>query len=218
MGTDIHAFIEFSLDRKVEAFSALDDVRALNAGEFFVSRNYDLFDALGDGRSRGVQPPDARPRRALHPPRGIPLVLSESVFRRYYVAVLRDGEAPGRVEDGGLDVPVETASPADAERWLAEGLSHPGPAEQRWVHWETGPDDKLRKVLNARPRGRLLVSNPNWHTPSWLLLAEIRAALRHASLELSELSPDFQLIVSAMSQLEHAYGHARTRLVFWFDN
>jgi len=52
MGTDIHAFIEMGWSKKKEAFAEKESIYAFNFGELLISRDYDLFNALADGRIR----------------------------------------------------------------------------------------------------------------------------------------------------------------------
>lgn len=53
LGADIHAFVEVDHDATFPPLSPEDD-RAFNEGKFFVPNHYDLFDALGDGRSYNI--------------------------------------------------------------------------------------------------------------------------------------------------------------------
>jgi hypothetical protein len=55
------------------------------------------------------------------------------------------------------------------------------------------------------------------HTPSWLLLDEIKEALEKAKLEIDKLSPEFRAVLSVMQSLSEAYGAEKVRMVFWFD-
>ena len=64
------------------------------------------------------------------------------------------------------------------------------------------------------------ISNPDWHTPSWFSLKDIKRVQKRYS-EISEAegckgSVELNLLVSVMNHLEHQ-GY-ETRFVFWFDN
>jgi hypothetical protein len=63
-----------------------------------------------------------------------------------------------------------------------------------------------------------LVSDPNWHTASYLSLEEIRRSLQHHSIDLSSTPLQFHAVIAAMEALERGFGAGRTRIVFWFDN
>jgi hypothetical protein len=85
----------------------------------------------------------------------------------------------------------------EATRWAAEGIA-------------TFADSLHRK--NG------LVSVPDWHTASWLLEAEVSAALKHVGHPESKLSFQFRAVLHMMRFLEKELGTGCTRLVFWFDN
>jgi hypothetical protein len=50
MGTDMHAFIELSYNAAVPFFTEATVV-SFTAGEIHISRDYDLFNSLADGRN-----------------------------------------------------------------------------------------------------------------------------------------------------------------------
>jgi hypothetical protein len=80
-----------------------------------------------------------------------------------------------------------------AERWVAEGTS--------------------QYVFG----GRMIVDR-ELHTPSWLTLEEIEAALRHAKVDVPGVSPWFAATMAAMREFDLRSGSCVSRLVFWFDN
>ncbi|MBN9520674.1 hypothetical protein J0H58_19510 [bacterium] len=190
MGTDIHAFVEFDRGRG-DPFGAGADIVCFNRGEFFVPNDYDLLNALGDGRSHSLHPDEVR-RWSLVPPRGLPSNASQTVLDLYYHPVLRPGGQPGRASSWWHELPPVTRD--DADRWVTEGLSHFAP------------------VPPAR------VSNPDWHTPSWLLLAEVYDALAHFGLAAENLPAEFLVVLRVMAEFEALVGPGRSRLVFWYDN
>jgi hypothetical protein len=190
LGTDIHAFVEVDRGRG-DPFGVDADIVCFNRGEFFVPNDYDLLNALGDGRSRNLSP-DEVPRWALISPRALPENASSAVLDRYYHAVLQPGERPDPVPSFWPALPPVTRE--DAERWVAEGWSDFAPA----------------------PPAR--ASHPEWHSPSWLLLTEVYAALAHFGLAAEALPAEFRVVLRAMEEFEGLLGHGRTRLVFWHDN
>jgi hypothetical protein len=190
MGTDLHAFVE--VDRgHGDPFGADADIICFNRGEFFIPNDYDLLNALGDGRSRNL-PPDEVTRWGLIAPRGLPADASPAVLDRYYHAVLQPEERPGSNTSFWPSLPPVTREEAD--RWVAEGWSH------------FAPD----------PPGR--VSHPEWHSPSNLLLPEVYAALTHFGLAPDSLPPEFRVVLRVMEEFEGLLGPGRSRLVFWYDN
>ena len=81
MGTDIHSVIEYTED--AGGFSDDPGEPALGFGLFTLRRNYDLFDALGNGRSASLEPPD-QSKPCLIAPKGIPADLSPLAAQEYY--------------------------------------------------------------------------------------------------------------------------------------
>ena len=75
-------------------------------------------------------------------------------------------------------------SSADAARWVAKGVSHYANEE------------------------KTSVSNPDWHTPSWLTSDEVQLVA-----ERLPDNPDIQMIAALMKA-----SPLTVRLVFWFDN
>lgn len=189
MGTDIHAFVEIDYSRDSEPFGENAAIRPFNGGEFFLWRNYDLFNALGDGRNYRFSE-DEIEKHSRYPPRGLPSQCSYAVYNRYFHLV----------DDGSYDSRLEPSLPRiskeKADEWLRDGLSTLGP-----------PNAKLQRV-----------SNPDWHSPSWLTLDEIYRSLAHFGLNINDVKPDFRIVVQTMKLFEEELGPGRTRLVFWFDN
>jgi|SRR5438132_3642319 len=128
----------------------------------------------------------------LHPPRGLPPRFSTAVVKCFFQHVVEEGENIWPWPKG-----IDVVSRSKAEEWMQEGLSF----------FVEGP---------AGLRGRF-VSDPERHTPSWLNLPEIEAALTHAGLRLAEQSPQFRAAVAALKELSRQYGTSKVRLVFWFD-
>src|SRR4051812_48176323 len=82
MGTEGHAFVEVDYATAGEPFGETAEIRSFNSGEFFIRNVYELFDALGNGRSRPF-PPETVERWALFPPRSLPPNASHGVVVRY---------------------------------------------------------------------------------------------------------------------------------------
>lgn len=78
--------------------------------------------------------------------------------------------------------------------------------------------DEIEPV--AKPRGypkdaayeaeKKYVSNPDWHTHSWLTADEFAVAIEGSG------EPEYEAILAAMRSFEA--GGAQARIVFWFDN
>jgi len=215
MGTDIHAFLEIDWGSDdYEPFIDEGDIRPFNTGDILLRRNYELFDALANGRSGN---PGLRPRkRPLYPARGIPDVVSWAVADCYYLRVIEPDQDPREFlaewcKGESLPAPV---SRADADRFVADGLSCFAPNPYVSDVSSRGENG----VTQIRQVRRQLVSNPNWHHASWLTLAEVHAALDHFGLRVADLEVDVQALLQTMALIEQKCGDGRTRLVFWFDN
>jgi hypothetical protein len=215
MGTHIHAFLEIDWSSDGDPFAEQGDIFPFNTGEFLVWKDYQLFDALANGRSGN---PGLRPRkRPLYPARGIPDVISQSVAEWYYLQVIEPDEDPRELvtEWCHSDDFLPGAIPRDeADRCVAAGDSR------------LAPDPLVRDVILRVEDGapqfrrvrRQLVSNPAWHHASWLTLSEIHAALDHFRLRVTKLNAEVQILLQAMALFEKSKGPERVRLVFWFDS
>jgi hypothetical protein len=125
----------------------------------------------------------------LYPARGLPSDVSECVFEHYYLFVIDEADEP-----------------------LYRGWD--------WVSLaDAAASEQL--PMNAKPSGRMSAHGytpyPDWHTPSFLYLAEIRDALRHAGVSADQLPPQYEVVLQTLQATECLLGR-RTRLVFWFDN
>jgi len=199
MGTDIHAFVEYSDDRGRRAFTGRPEEPAWLFGKFSLLRDYALFDALGDGRNSQMPPEDVG-ERSLYPPRGIPLDLSQETAWDYYDLVIED-QSP----DAGFWPVHQHISANQAEERLRQG-AHEGSVAQT-MHYGT-----------TRPRMWRAVSRAYWHTPSWLTLQEIHLSLEHHRLPLMACRWDFRALLQCVTAIEEQVGRGQVRLVFWFDN
>lgn len=84
---------------------------------------------------------------------------------------------------------------AKAEEWVSRGCS---------VYFN---DDKN------------FVTNPDWHTPSWLSLEEYDKALYEMKIEWNgDVNPCYNAVLAAMKNLNDDERIIEVRLVFWFDN
>ncbi len=203
MGTDIHAFIEFDDNLTSEPFAEGNWISSLSCGEFCIQRNYDLFDALGNGRNYHFKESEIQ-QRALYPPRGVPANLSEIVISRYYHLV------DDNLGFANSLLPVlPSVTGEQARLWVKQGVSHCG---KPFMTDNRGNGRKSKEIERRR------VSDPAWHSASWLTLAEVYDSLAHFNLEVAKLSVDFQVILGAMNDLATRLGAERVHLVFWFDN
>jgi hypothetical protein len=199
MGTDIHAFVEYADDKGRRSFTGRPEEPAWFFGKFSLLRDYALFDALGDGRNSQLAPEDVG-ERALYSPRGVPPDLSLPAAWEYYDLVA-DAQAP---HPGFWPKHGRVSSPEAQER--VQRGAHFGSVAQTTHHGTTPP------------RTWQAASKDYWHTPSWLLLAEIHQALEHPRLPLTERRWDFRALLKCLAEIEEQIGRGQVRLVFWFDN
>lgn len=125
---------------------------------------------------------------ALIEPRGIPADATYETRSSYSLYVT---DKDGSDQGGG------ECSRKSADRWVASGTSE----------WLTDPNDKYPRI-----------SHPDWHTPSYLTLEEMKAVIaRYVAVHLNELPrANVYAAMAAMQAFEDR--GLKTRLVFWFDN
>lgn len=128
-----------------------------------------------------------------------------SLFGR--LAGIRRSEVAPLVEPRGI--PRDLAFKASRDYWL-------------WVSRK--PDDSGTQVTRSQanefvssglsrynPENDQEISNPDWHTETWLTCAEFSQAISGGYA-----APEYDALLAAMQSLE-ASGFV-TRLVMWFDN
>ena len=129
----------------------------------------------------------------LFPPRGLPAIRSYVVHDYCFLQVVEDADVESPLNRGENVVPRSTA-----DQWVRDGLAN--------------------YIPNAYGVQNGFVSNKEWHTHSWLTLAELSQALDYAGLSTEDRSPEFRAALVAMDELSKTYGRDSVRLVFWFCN
>lgn len=76
-------------------------------------------------------------------------------------------------------------------------------------------DEWLRRGISVMMEEKR-ISNPDWHTPSWLILSEINKAHAEYIEKTGHTDGELSTIAVMLEELGKAYDGAR--LVFWFDN
>lgn len=197
MGADIHLFIEYDVSGRPGWWRHVirgvqGPVPAFSQEEFIKTFADGEFLIPRDydvfSALAGVRRGEAEPG-PLYEPRGFPATASSDVVCKHYRYV-RDADEP-------LLMPDWEVSREEAEVYIAKGLSH--------------YRDHARK-----PNG--FVSDPERHTPTWLLACEFRAALAHHGIQPYESSFELGIAQRILDELEAQCGSGRARAVFWFDN
>lgn len=117
-------------------------------GDVSLGRDYALFGMLTDGTVRSPNGPACAPA-----PRGLPDDVSWDVSRAYYIRVEPDADGDLAPEDGERAVCY-----SNAIRYARYG-----------AHFAERRRGKIRRLHGTPgPSARVLVSNPDWHTASWL--------------------------------------------------
>jgi hypothetical protein len=129
----------------------------------------------------------------LYPARGMPERVSNELLRAYFTPVVEDEDARTRPLPWG-------------EFFILRSKVEANPYYKSCEYWG-GPEGPRR-----------LISDPDWHTPSWLTYREVLAALDHLGLSVADRSVEFRAAVAAMAELAREVGPDRVRLVFLFDN
>jgi hypothetical protein len=200
MGNDIHAFVEYSHRELRQQFSGRPDEPAHFLARFSLPRDYQLFDALGDGRNFFLNPQEVR-YRALHPPRGIPVDLSLVTAMEYYELVVDEAEPhPGF--------------------WPRHGCVNSSVAQARAAHGglRFGTVAQTSFIGVTPPRTWQAIPKERWRIPSWLFLQEIYQALEYHSIKPGDVSWEFQAVLECLDKIEKELGTNQGRLVFWFDS
>lgn len=211
MGTNMYGFVEVDHADSGPSFSQTETIYSLTSGSFeFGGGGYDAFDALAGGREAEMRPEDRDPNRIpLIAPRGMPNPRSAAVAWTYFYLVTSPSDLPNRY----FWPQHRCVSPEVAEEWVQSKGSDQSTA----VQWFNVPIKHLKK--DQLPPDELtwpVVSEPGFHTASWLRLDEFDFALRHHNLDLAELPVEFAIVRSAMSLVVERRGTDRVRLVVWF--
>jgi len=151
MGCDIHVYIEYWNPRWFQN-NPFASVNSFGREGIYISRNYALFAHLA-----GVRDYSGYYGGPLFPPRGIPEqpALSWEIREQYFVSVRETDDA---------DDNEHCCSLANAEDWVRHGSSY-------WAH------ERHEWAKLQLERGYRYVSGPDWHTASWLTLAEAEQVL-----------------------------------------
>lgn len=93
--------------------------------------------------------------------------------------------------------------------------------------WERGIWREHAEALIERGRATRVVrtpglgeaiTDPDYHSLSWLNRSELLASLEHAELDPTKLGVEFRIVLDALRALDDEYGVGHSRIVFGFDN
>lgn len=200
MGTRLHLFVEYDRSRNDPPFSITGNISSLSLAELFVQPDYRLFDALSGGRSFTLRSSEHPPMIA---PRGFPKPVSHQVYYRYYHVVEDPSYRDSRYDQiSSSIIPLEFVNLHTANQWIEEGSAEFAPIENHSL---------------GRPRRRR-ISDPNWHSASWLSADELDLSLEFHDIQKEVLQADFLAHLASIYSLRESFGSERTRIVFWFNN
>lgn len=199
MGVDIKLFVEIDYADSGLPFLSEGDIRSLAFGELFVRRNYSLYYLLA-GLPTGTVPECENEPVHL---RGIPPMLSDVVFYRYYHIV---------DEAGYIDAAFDTIS---SSLWTLPVV--PEETAQLWV--DSGQSHYARERLHGLGRRRRRrVSGPNWHYANWLTADEFLSIVRLLETNALNNNPEIIALSALLNELKDQLGPERARAIYWFDN
>jgi hypothetical protein len=201
VGTYMSGYLEIDYGDHTPPFSDPVRIHSLTEGSFSFGKDYDVFDALGDGRNGAMRLEDRDPECVpLISPKGMPSPCSLEVGWDYFYLVADQSDLP----NPGFWPQTRCVPPAVAESWLREKGSH----EAEFFQWYNCP---------AEGRRWRVISDPVNYNASWLKLDEFDAALAHHNLNLADIPIEYRVIRTAFSQLVEKYGSDRVRFVIWFS-
>ncbi|WP_444917490.1 hypothetical protein [Microbulbifer sp. JMSA003] len=124
----------------------------------------------------------------LYSNKGLPNILSDEICREFYNYV--------REPDENLRT-LDYIDRKDADKIIAEGRGH-----YRSLY---GQENKW-------------ISETDWHSPSYLTLAEVLQTVETTGFHFNRLPADFRVVIKLLEALEGEYDTVCARIVFWFDN
>jgi hypothetical protein len=197
MGTSIHAFVEIDYAENDHPFGDSSEIRSLATAELFVWNVYRLFDALANARRNVVPNASQLSPPCLYAPRGLPEKVSDAVFVRHHLMVVDDPLEFVRQQDAH-EAPTQVVLRRLGDQWVAEGLA---------------------RVVTPPWRGEenTWITNPDWHSVTWLYRHEVEDALSHAGLELEQLKPEIPALLALMRSIDDRLGVNHSRWVCWFS-
>lgn len=187
MGCDIHGFIETR--KRVALWFPF--------AKLYLPRNYEVF-----ARLAGVRGPA---ELAVVAPRGLPedasvITIGECTL---YVEYSTDGAKGDR-----------SVGTKEAAEWVNEGRSHYfGAIKPATITFTPNDGIPTTWIHNEGLEGfPSQVTNPDYHTFTWLTIDELNRAIGNVS----GVEPEYLALSSAMKTLKE--GGDEIRVVLWFDN
>jgi len=108
------------------------------------------------------------------PPRGIPDKIGDVVLENYYQYVFDN-------EDERFD--EDNVSREQADEWVRKGLSH---------------------YENSFSKKNGLVSEPDWHSSSYMTLSEVQCSLSHKKIEPKDIPIEFEIVIDLLKSADAA--------------
>ena len=127
----------------------------------------------------------------LVPPRGVPDDVSFRIHEQFYAEIV-----PDDAHDWQKNLMHEWCYESDAKNYVEKYGSH----------------------IKEFEGGIRYVSNPDWHSASYLTREEVIEVCRHSQYDLAKSPVEFQIVMDFMKSLDERFGESVSRIVFWFDN
>lgn len=195
MGCDVHLMVEYDA---ASAGGRSDLVsRPLRSGPFgpdavVYALSYGVIDVARNyalfGALAGVR--SAGDVSPLIPPRGFPSNCSAAVFGQFHLYVLDRSEGERLWQPGIWREQAKAL--VEQGKAVALGVREPGEPEA--------------------------ITNPGYHSASWLTRDEILRCLRHADFNPADFCVGFRIVLDALRTLDDEYGAGHSRIVFAFDS
>ena len=203
MGIDIHAFIEAKQNQESPIYYCL--------ASFHLSRDYQLFDILGNGRNYH-SPRSEWETKAFLESRGAPKDMSVLVARELYdIVISSSNPQQNEYPNHSFWEKDKCILYSVAEQRIKETKAFWGEVRQTFnIEFKCCPNDSEWATWKT-------ISKPYLHSVSYLQYDEIIQALKANTIHIKQLPNDYVALLDYFKTLIDSKEYYDIRLVFWFD-